>query len=661
MTRVGVAGLSNARRAALACGLRAPLPGVGGGLDAAGRDDPAENDALDRLPSVRYARGVEVPGTRRRCAVALAVAGAYALGCSAAASPLGAVQVVVDTPLRAGADFDELRLEVPEAGATATRSFRYAWDERTVRPIAVDVGGAFPVSLTIQNAAPSQRERVVSVSLWRAGVPVVARDLAFVVPPSGFHEVRVSLDALCAMRRNDPRVGVYLAGGSAHSCDADLTCAAGACVPIHVTPLEVSGERAGTPCRSLGACLGPPSEPVRTAQRVVPNADEGCSVDVGALYGEEPALVALEFPRGSGLAACAEATCHVPLAPAQGADAGGWRIENGRLRLPRRVCEERLPVVVKPAGDPLCPGTMRDSRACEEGGATETRDAGATTTSTGAPAVLETAPPGSLCRTLTPTKALCASLSTACGALEAADPLCDGRIRSVPCGPCTGDTSRMVRVEGGLFELGAPDALIASAILRPNCAPRVPTFVPSFYVDRLPMTVAEFEAWCASDKGIAAVCASPDTRKENCARRETPASAHPMDCLTWFEASAVCASRGARLLSEAEWEYAARRGRGDAFYPWGDAPDNGRRTCRTSGGLTSCPVGSRPEGATVDGLLDMVGNGAHWTSSLYAFRHDGERSASLRTYRARNNFRRSEAAPQQVYSSILVRCAQEVP
>jgi formylglycine-generating enzyme required for sulfatase activity len=90
----------------------------------------------------------------------------------------------------------------------------------------------------------------------------------------------------------------------------------------------------------------------------------------------------------------------------------------------------------------------------------------------------------------------------------------------------------------------------------------------------------------------------------------------PRENLTWMEARDFCASRGMRLPTEAEWEYAGR-GPDGLIYPWGnDLIDNNLVFDRNSPGQTA-DVGSRPEGASWVGALDMAGNVWEWVSSRY--------------------------------------------
>jgi formylglycine-generating enzyme required for sulfatase activity len=75
-----------------------------------------------------------------------------------------------------------------------------------------------------------------------------------------------------------------------------------------------------------------------------------------------------------------------------------------------------------------------------------------------------------------------------------------------------------------------------------------------------------------------------------------------------------------RLPKEEEWEWAAARGKRE--YPWGtEKPDYKRANYNNKVGYTT-PVGSYPDGATPDGLMDMAGNVWEWTDSIYQVGED---------------------------------------
>jgi formylglycine-generating enzyme required for sulfatase activity len=79
-----------------------------------------------------------------------------------------------------------------------------------------------------------------------------------------------------------------------------------------------------------------------------------------------------------------------------------------------------------------------------------------------------------------------------------------------------------------------------------------------------------------------------------------------------------------RLLSEAEWEYAARAG-SVTPYPWGDFIGKGNANGRDSGskwgGQRTAPVGSFPPNQW--GLYDMHGNAWEWVEDPYHASYDG--------------------------------------
>ncbi len=91
---------------------------------------------------------------------------------------------------------------------------------------------------------------------------------------------------------------------------------------------------------------------------------------------------------------------------------------------------------------------------------------------------------------------------------------------------------------------------------------------------------------------------------------------HPVSESTWQGAAAFCAWRGARLPSEAKWE-AAARGKNGRTYPWGEDPPTPAHAVFGRGRGETDPVGSHPKGATREGVFDLAGNEAEWTSSLF--------------------------------------------
>jgi formylglycine-generating enzyme required for sulfatase activity len=86
---------------------------------------------------------------------------------------------------------------------------------------------------------------------------------------------------------------------------------------------------------------------------------------------------------------------------------------------------------------------------------------------------------------------------------------------------------------------------------------------------------------------------------------------HPVVNITWKDAQAFCNWNGGRLLTEAEWEMAARGGLIGALYPWGDEIDCSLANYGDCVGGTS-PVGDYdPNGY---GLYDMAGNVWEWVA-----------------------------------------------
>lgn len=90
----------------------------------------------------------------------------------------------------------------------------------------------------------------------------------------------------------------------------------------------------------------------------------------------------------------------------------------------------------------------------------------------------------------------------------------------------------------------------------------------------------------------------------------------PVADVTWFDAWAYCEWMGKSLPSVADWTVAV--GAPERSHPWGDEPPSCSRCAIAKDSQTDCgldgpvPVGSRPAGATPDGVHDLQGNLREW-------------------------------------------------
>lgn len=208
----------------------------------------------------------------------------------------------------------------------------------------------------------------------------------------------------------------------------------------------------------------------------------------------------------------------------------------------------------------------------------------------------------------------------------------------------------MVQVPAGSFVMGSSKEEVDYALQICNEAKRegecesawiddeldggTQTFTEPFWIDETEVTRAAFTA-CVNE----GVCTKP------LANEYSSSDNQPINNVSWQDAATYCAWRGARLPTEAEWEYAAR-GPDGLIFPWGNSfvgdeanhcDSNCAKTSWASafpflspddndGYSVTAPVGSYPKGASWVGALDMAGNVWEWTRSYheaYPFKNDG--------------------------------------
>ena len=222
----------------------------------------------------------------------------------------------------------------------------------------------------------------------------------------------------------------------------------------------------------------------------------------------------------------------------------------------------------------------------------------------------------------------------------------------------------MVWIPGGSFVMGSDQHY-------PEEAPASRTQVDGFWMDRAPVTNAQFKTFVKATGHVTVAERPPDAtlypfadaeqlkpasivfvappgpiRRGNhyswwhyiagadWRHPEGPGSSirgreqHPVVHIAWDDAAAYASWIGKQLPSEIEWERAAWGGREGCEFAWGDALHPGgipvantfqgdfpHHNSRLDGYERTSPVGAFP--ANGYGLVDMIGNVWEWTTSWY--------------------------------------------
>jgi iron(II)-dependent oxidoreductase len=197
------------------------------------------------------------------------------------------------------------------------------------------------------------------------------------------------------------------------------------------------------------------------------------------------------------------------------------------------------------------------------------------------------------------------------------DGTCNGSLACNPSGICVGSCHSCVTgwtsISGSAFDMGSDTG-------GADEQPVHSVTVPSFEMMTTEVTV-ELYRQCVKDYA----CTDPGT-ESLCNWGVSGRDDHPVNCVDWQQSVDFCQWAGARLPSEAEWEYAARSEGQNILYPWGDDLP----TCSLAN-YTGCEdetwaVCNATAGNTTQGLCDMAGNVWEWVQDWY---HDSYTGAPL--------------------------------
>ncbi len=142
-------------------------------------------------------------------------------------------------------------------------------------------------------------------------------------------------------------------------------------------------------------------------------------------------------------------------------------------------------------------------------------------------------------------------------------------------------------------------------------SPEKKIFLKGFYIDQFEVTNRRYKIY-VDDIG-----AEPPQNWENNNYTEGR-DKHPVAWVSWYDAANFCQWADKNLPSEKQWERVAR-GTDGKKYPWGDAFDiQSANLAHATGQKTKLKaVGAFPQGASPDGVHDLIGNVWEWVEDDY--------------------------------------------
>jgi formylglycine-generating enzyme required for sulfatase activity len=225
---------------------------------------------------------------------------------------------------------------------------------------------------------------------------------------------------------------------------------------------------------------------------------------------------------------------------------------------------------------------------------------------------------------------------------------------TAPAAPTSTCPDGLAPIPGGAFAVGS-----ITATYEGEENPRFWTQLAPFCADPTEVTARIYQKCVEAGR-----CTPSQDHGKRCTLGAQGKEDHPINCITYAQATEVCSFRGLRLPSEVEWEYLARGGAEMRKYPWGDAPPDDQ-TCWKH--HETCQVKTFAPGAF--GLWDVTGNVWEWTSSWFSPYPWPSALGRHRVYRGGSWSRRFEkwlkptlrnrASPESSGSHLGVRCVAD--
>jgi sulfatase modifying factor 1 len=202
------------------------------------------------------------------------------------------------------------------------------------------------------------------------------------------------------------------------------------------------------------------------------------------------------------------------------------------------------------------------------------------------------------------------------------------------------DSKEMVLIPAGEFPMGTTEAEakdLAKQVGQDFFSRETPkhrVYLPGFYIDRYPVTNAEFQRFVeatgyrtqAEKDGYGRIWDGSKWEQAEGADWRHPGGAHssleermdhPVVQVSWNDADAYARWAEKRLPTEREWEKAAR-GSDGREWPWSDEWVEGKGNTREAGIGDTTPVGFySPVSDSPYGVADMAGNVWEWVADWF--------------------------------------------